>query len=181
MSDPRREAVAKAISERRLRPDMHRQASVAFFGWADYELADAALAAIDATPGPATVSEEHPLVSPELFDVGLDDLANEIERTFVARDGFGYTPDELLELRQYIKDVYRDTHAAALAARTTARAELTDAEIEAGAIALHDFTQEPSGQDRPWENFPDEYQQLFRERARVVLIAARNAGQEVTE
>jgi hypothetical protein len=79
------------------------------------------------------------------------------------------------------KDVYRRLAEAATAAYEAAIVEPhvgpTDAQIEEGAIALHNFTQEPSGQDRPWENFPEEYQDLFRERARIVLIAARTTRQ----
>ena len=91
---------------------------------------------------------------------------------------FGVATAPWDEAGSYTRGIFGEYGDAAIAAMQT---EPTEAEIDAGAVALHDFTQEPSGQDRPWAVFPAEYHDLFRERARVVLIAARNAGQGVTE
>lgn len=135
---------------------------------------------IDATPGPATVSEA-------AVDTALADYAKKYRRYHNEQERWfdnGRYGEEVPRLDRLLDDVNaaRTRVVDLLAARTTARAEPTDAEIEAAALAHEAAVQHP-GQWMAYR-FDDPYATYkpggFRfETMRAALIAARNAGQGV--
>jgi hypothetical protein len=80
------------------------------------------------------------------------------------------------ELRGKIRDTQVACLTAALAGRVVVPRQPTDAMVEAGAKAIHDLKMDEPGL---WEKQPSNYQDVYRNGARVALTAAIPAGRVV--